>query len=172
MDDEADVRVIVVMGVSGAGKTTVGQALAQALGWEFFDGDDFHPQANIAKMSAGQPLDDADRAPWLDRLHDFIHARLMAREPAVLAASVLKRAYRDRLREDNHGLTFVYLHGDPQLIHRRLAARHRHYMAPGMLASQLADLEEPQKAIKADIARPVTEIVREIMQALGQGRLP
>ena len=135
--------VVVVMGVSGCGKTTVGKALAERLGCPFFDGDDFHPAENIVKMANGQPLDDADRAPWLARLHDLAAEHLARGETAVIAASALKRRYRDQLREGNRGLRFVHLQGSFELIWSRMEQRTEHFMKADMLRSQFVALEAP-----------------------------
>jgi gluconokinase len=159
--------VIILMGVSGAGKTTIGRRLASALGWDFLDGDDFHPPANVAKMARGEPLDDADRAPWLDRLHDLIAARLAAHQPAILACSALKETYRQRLLAGNPGATIVYLRGDFDLIHRRLNRRTGHYMPPALLQSQFDALEPPATALTVDAAASPAAIVRHIRRALG-----
>jgi gluconokinase len=162
-------QVVVLMGVSGCGKTTVGRALAQELGWPFYDGDDFHPPQNVAKMAAGHPLDDQDRAPWLERLRGLIHKQLTQENNAVLACSALKRAYRDRLRQGNPGLRFIYLQGDFGLIWERMQARSGHYMQASMLRSQFADLEppKPEEAQAVSIDQPVSNIIEEILQALG-----
>src|SRR5579884_1235439 len=130
--------IVVVMGVSGAGKTTVGRALAAALGWPFVDADDLHPAANVEKMRRGQPLDDADRAPWLAAVASTIRSM----RDGVVACSALKRAYRDllRVRDD---VRFVYLAVDEKVLAARLAARQGHYMPPSLLPSQLATLEPP-----------------------------
>lgn len=153
-------QVAVFMGVSGAGKSTLGAAVAAALGWPFYDGDDLHPAANVAKMSAGIPLTDADRRPWLARLHDLIADHLARGEPAVVACSTLKRGYRKQLRAGNEGLIFVYLRGDRERIGRRLARRQGHYMPAGLLASQFADLEEPgpEEALVVDIDATAAEV--------------
>ncbi|MDT8306447.1 MAG: gluconokinase [Anaerolineae bacterium] len=160
-------RVIILMGVSGAGKTTIGRRLAAALGWDFLDGDDYHPPANVAKMGRGEPLTDADRIPWLDRLHDLIARRLAADEPAVLAASALKETYRQRLLAANPGATIVYLRGDYDLIQRRLKHRTGHYMPSALLHSQFAALEPPANALTVDVAQPPAAIIRHIRTALG-----
>ena len=161
--------VIVLMGVSGSGKTAVGRSLAQRLIYPFFDGDDFHPLDNVAKMSKGIPLDDQDRRPWLVALHDLISHHLSQDRPAVVTCSALKKDYRCLLAEGNPGLVFVYLKGDYGLIWRRLSARKDHYMKASMLRSQFDNLEEPPtgKALSVEITRPPDEIVDIIMEYLG-----
>ena len=160
------------MGVAGAGKTTVGSLLARELGWAFFDADDFHPQANVAKMARGEPLDDTDRAGWLDELAALIDRLLRAERPAVLACSALRASHRARLR-GRHGdaeVRIVYLRGDPELIRGRLEARHGHFLQAGLLPSQLATLEEPQNALVVDVAAPPATIVEHIRTGLGLTR--
>jgi gluconokinase len=161
------IRVVVVMGVSGAGKTTVGSLLAKELGWSFHEGDALHPPGNVRKMSAGIPLTDDDRGPWLDRLRALIEGCLERGEPAVIACSALKHAYRRRLAGGLRGVRFVHLAGDPGLIAERLARRRGHFMRPEMLASQLAALEEPADALRVDVAAPPKAIVRTIRAELG-----
>ncbi|MFH1498797.1 MAG: gluconokinase [Verrucomicrobiota bacterium] len=158
-------RALVIMGVSGSGKSTVGRLLADALGWAFADADDFHPPANRAKMAAGQPLDDHDRAPWLDALAGLLRDHLDQDAPLVLACSALKHAYRDRLAVSPR-VAFVHLQGDPALIAARLAARSDHFMPAALLTSQLAALEPPAHAITADIAPPPAEIVANLRRRL------
>jgi len=154
------------MGVSGSGKSVVGKELAQSLGWEFFDADDFHPPANVAKMASGIPLDDSDRAPWLDALRELISSSLKADRPAVLACSALKEIYRQRLMDGNDGVRLVYLKGSYDLIWSRMVARAGHFMKPSMLQSQFNTLEEPVDAITVDIALSVEEIVKKILAEL------
>ena len=155
--------VILVMGVSGAGKTTIGRRLADELGWQFSDGDDFHPAANLEKMRKGHALTDADRQPWLERMHAAIVDRISRNQPAVLACSLLKASYRaiveDGCREQ---LRLVYLKGSFDLFHQRLARRMDHFMRPELLASQFAILEEPDDALVIDAALPPEEIIRQI----------
>jgi gluconokinase len=154
------------MGVSGSGKTTVGQRLAQELGWEFVEGDDYHPAANIEKMAHGEPLNDEDRAPWLATLRRIIKQRMDAGQNAIIASSALKHAYRDQLKVSPDVKT-VYLKGSPSLLHTRLGNRRGHYMKPNMLASQLATLEEPNDAVSVDVSGTVDDVVRYIRQELG-----
>ena len=157
----------VVMGVSGCGKTTVGEALAQELDCPFYDGDDFHPPENIAKMANGVPLNDDDRHPWLARLHDLIEGHLDKGETAVLACSALKKKYRDQLRAGNEDVLFVYLHGDFDTIWQRMQSRSGHYMREDMLHSQFEALEAPDRdeALWVDISESVTQIMVKIMRS-------
>ena len=157
--------IVVVMGVSGCGKTTVGRALAEALGWPFLDADDFHPPANVEKMRAGTPLTDDDRWPWLDRLAAEMSAIDARGGGAVLGCSALKEAYRTRLARAGD-VRLVHLKGDRATIASRLAARAGHYMPPTLLASQFATLEEPADAIVVDIRLAVPEQVATIRDAL------
>lgn len=158
--------VIVVMGVSGSGKTTVGRALASAIGGEFRDADDYHPRQNIEKMSRGVPLTDEDRAPWLDVLRKLIDERRTADGVLVLACSALTRSIRERLGLGREGIRVVHLEGSEALLAARMRER-KHFMAPELLPSQLALLERPRSAIVLDAAQPVEQLVREIRAALG-----
>jgi gluconokinase len=135
--------IIILLGVSGSGKTTVGQALSALTGWTFLDADDYHPPANVEKMSRGEPLTDADRAPWLQILRAEIAARLKRGENAILACSALKKAYRQQLQVDPAQVHFVYLKVSPELLQQRLEERKDHFMKSSMLQSQLETLEEP-----------------------------
>ena len=152
--------IVLLMGVSGAGKTTVGTMLASQLGWEFADGDDYHPAANVEKMRNGIPLTDADREPWLESLRSLMVTWIAAGKSAVLACSALKQAYRDRLTVGV--VRVVYLKADRELLRERLLLRRGHYMKEGMLESQIATLEEPADAIVLDAGSPVEDIVRAI----------
>ena len=134
---------MIIFGVSGAGKTTIGKLLAHQIGWRFIEADDFHPPANIEKMRSGHPLTDEDRWPWLKRLREQIEQSLAAGENAVLACSALKRAYRDRLRVSDE-IKFVFLCGDYAVVEKQLRSRHGHFMNSALLQSQFDDLEEPQ----------------------------
>lgn len=163
-------RVIVVMGVSGSGKTTVGRRLAERLGWPFYDGDDFHPEANVEKMARGEPLTDEDRWPWLERIARLIGEQLTKGQPAVVTSSALKRSYRERLRQGRENVTFVHLEGDFDLIRERMEAREDHFMEAEMLRSQFEALEPPgtDEAITVTIEAEVAAIVEEIVQRLGK----
>lgn len=155
------------MGVSGAGKTTVGRLLADTLAGTFYDADDFHPPANIAKMRGGQPLDDTDRAAWLDALRTLIIEQQDRRTWAVLACSALKESYRRQLAI-SESVCWVYLKGEAALLQARLAQRTDHFMPPSLLTSQLATLEEPTAALVLDIADTPAMLVEKIIAALGQ----
>jgi len=157
--------IIVLMGVTGSGKTAVGQNLAASLGWQYFDADEFHSAANIEKMKSGVPLNDADRKPWLESLQRVIRDSLKKAEPAVLACSALKKSYRDMLLIDER-VQFVYLKGDYDLIKERLRARNDHYMNPSLLDSQFETLEEPNDALQIDIGSSPDAIVEIIRQRL------
>ncbi len=161
-------QALVVMGVSGSGKSTVGARLAQGLGWRFVEGDDYHPPANVAKMAAGEALTDADRAPWLDALQRLLIDAQARGEPLVLACSALRATYRARLNVDPLRVRFIWLKGDATLIAARQAGRHGHFMPPALLASQFAALEEPAGAIVADIAPPPHVVVDSILVALAE----
>jgi gluconokinase len=156
--------ILIVMGVVGAGKTTVGSLLARRLGWQFADADDFHPAANVEKIRNGIPLDDSDRAPWLAALRDAILRWSVERRNAVLACSALKRKYRDELRVD--GVRFVYLKGDYELIHGRLRDRRGHFASDSILRSQFENLEKPEDAITVEVDKTPDAIVSEIIDKL------
>ncbi len=162
--------IVVVMGVCGSGKTTVGRALAAMLHWRFVDADDFHPPANVAKMAQGVPLADADRWPWLDRIVAELKVDQRAGRHVVVACSALRQAYRDRLAQAGE-VRFAYLKGDAASIEPRIAGRSGHFMPASLLASQFATLEEPAEAITVDVAQPVAIQVGVIASALQQ-RLP
>jgi len=166
-------RVIVVMGVAGSGKTTVAPLLATALGWGYAEGDQYHPPANVAKMKGGTPLDDADRAPWLAGMAASIRGWIASGRPHVLACSALKRRYREALRQDLAEVGFVWLKGDLDRIAARMAARTDHFMPPALLASQFATLEEPADALVADIERAPEAIVADVVARLrASGQVP
>jgi gluconokinase len=163
-------RVLIVMGVSGCGKSTVGQALGDHLSWEFRDGDAFHPAANVAKMKSGAPLTDEDRWPWLDAIASFIDAQRAANSHAIIACSALKRVYRDRLAGHHGDVVFVHLAGSKDLIEARMAARKNHFMPLGLLDSQFATLETPgpdEMAIAVSVAGSPDEIVADVLAQTG-----
>jgi gluconokinase len=162
--------IVIVFGVSGGGKTTVGRLLAEDLGWRFYEADDFHPQSNINKMRRGISLTDEDRWPWLDRLRDQITSSLSARENAVLACSALKRVYREHLRV-NGEVKFVFLRGGYALIVEQLRHRRGHFMNPDLLRSQFADLEEPkpdEDVLTIELGRTPRELVEGIKTKLSR----
>lgn len=164
---------IVVIGVAGSGKTTVATILARRLDAVFADGDDFHPPANVAKMSAGRPLDDDDRWPWLRGIRDWLSSQADAGRVAVVACSALKRPYRDLLREAHGEVLFVHLTGSPGLLAERIGGRSGHFMTPAMLESQLAalqPLEGDEPGFEVDVAPEPSRIVDEILELLGRGR--
>ena len=161
--------IVIVFGVSGAGKTTIGQLLAEELGWHFIEGDDFHPAANVEKMRRGIPLTDEDRQPWLASLRKVIEKSLAAEENAVLACSALKKKYRSYLRISAE-VKFVYLRGGYERIAKQLRHRHGHFMDPDLLQSQFDDLEEPgpdEEIIVIELGRRPEELTQEIRSTLG-----
>ncbi|HWA36235.1 MAG TPA: gluconokinase [Burkholderiales bacterium] len=155
--------IVLVMGVSGSGKTTIGERLAARLGARFLDADDFHPPQNVAKMAAGVPLTDEDRSPWLTRLNEALRGE----RNAVLACSALKEKYRKTLREGVADFRIAHLKGSYDFIHARLAARRHRYMPASLLASQFATLEPPADAIEVDVTQDVDACVAKIAEALG-----
>ncbi|HEY7243045.1 MAG TPA: gluconokinase [Xanthobacteraceae bacterium] len=164
--------VIIVMGVSGAGKSTIAAMLATRLGWTYEDADWFHPPANVEKMHAGKPLTDEDRWPWLRAIAEFIDRTQSAGQHAVIACSALKRAYRDVLIGTRRSVRLVYLKGDRELIARRMALRHGHFMPPSLLDSQFATLEEPgegEDPIVVSIEARPRDVVERIVARLGTG---
>jgi gluconokinase len=160
--------VVVVMGVTGAGKTTVGRALCAALGWEFHDGDDLHSEANKRKMHRGVALTDADRAPWLRAIRELIRAMLSEGRDGVVACSALKQSYRDEIVADRGSVKVVYLKASPGQIAGRLRSRSGHFMNPDLLQSQFDTLEEPHDAIVVDASAAPEAIVNEIRRRLGR----
>lgn len=169
MGDERPPCALVVMGVSGSGKSTIADSLAARLGWRYEDGDRFHPPANVAKMSAGQPLTDEDRWPWLQAIADEIDRVCGAGQRAVIACSALKRAYRDVLVHGRNDVRIVFLDGTQKLIAARLAARKGHFMPPGLLDSQFKTLQPPETSehpvtvsIDATVEAIVDDIVRQL----------
>jgi gluconokinase len=157
--------VVILMGVTASGKTTIGRKLADELRWPFYDADDFHPATNIDKMERGLPLTDADRRPWLDALRDQVQRCLADGRDAVLTSSALKEAYRQDLLIDPQ-VKLVYLKAAPELIRQRLRQRQGHFMNPALLDSQFATLEEPRQAVYIDAGLDAETIVRKIRQAL------
>ncbi len=158
--------VIIVMGVAGCGKTTIGELLAEKLDWKFSDADEFHPAANVAKMSAGQPLNDEDRAPWLQAIRDHISDCLAREVGAVVTCSALKKAYREVIVVDPVRVKIVHLSGSRELLWERISGREGHFMKPAMLDSQLATLEFPEDALTVDITPTPEAIVASIRDSL------
>ncbi len=154
------------MGVSGCGKTTIGQRLSQELHWPFFDGDDFHSKANRKKMASGIPLTDADRMPWLASLNRLMSNHLETHQPMILACSALKKAYREKLQGGLSEIIWVFLKGDYDLIFNRMRSRTSHYMKPTMLQSQFDTLEVPKNALTVEIDQPVEKITAIILAKL------
>jgi len=166
----AEPVVVVFMGVSGCGKTTVAAILAGRLGWRFEEGDGLHPQSNIEKMESGHPLTDEDRKPWLQKVAEWVEERLDAHENGLITCSALKRSYRDVINRRGSGVVFVFLAGSRETIAARLAARHGHFMPSSLLDSQFADLEEPmsdEPAIRVDVGPPSGVIAQRILEKLG-----
>lgn len=157
--------IVLLMGVCGCGKTTTGKALATALDWPFYDGDDFHPAANVAKMASGQPLNDDDRWPWLDRIAEEMREVLARGGHGVFACSALRQRYRERIQRAGD-VRVIYLRGDEATIAPRLAARRHRYMPASLLPSQLATLEEPVDALVVDIRDPISTQVQRISDSL------
>jgi carbohydrate kinase (thermoresistant glucokinase family) len=162
--------VLVLMGVSGSGKTTVARIIAERLRWPFEEGDALHPPANVAKMAAGHPLTDEDRAPWLAKVADWVDARLDAGESGVITCSALKRKYRELIDRRGERVEFVYLHGSRELIATRLATRQGHFMPSSLLDSQFATLEEPaadEPVIRVEIGAAPESVAADVLAALG-----
>ncbi len=157
------------MGVAGAGKTTVGRRLAERLGWEFRDGDDFHPAANVAKMRSGQPLNDEDRRPWLLSIQAHLRDTQARGESCVIACSALKDAHRQLLLHGEPWVRFIHLHGSRELLAERISARKGHFMPASLLDTQMATLEPPADALRVDVAPGPDEIVSEIVRRLNLG---
>ena len=154
--------IVVLMGVSGSGKTTIGEALAQRLGWKLIEGDDYHPRENVAKMAAGIPLEDSDRWPWLDALNQ----RIRAERNAIVTCSALKKSYRKRLLAGLNEPRLVYLYADKALIASRLAKRKHRYMPASLLDSQFAALEPPANALRVDVSSDIESSVATIVAAV------
>jgi gluconokinase len=168
-DEKGNPPIVLITGVSGSGKTTVGAMLAGRLGWQYAEADDFHPRANVEKMAAGHPLTDDDRKPWLEAIGRWIDERRAAHEPAVVTSSGLKRAYRDTLREGRPEVRPVFLDGSPDLIRGRMVKRHGHFFAPRMLDSQFADLEPPapdEGVFTVSVQGPPPQVVNTVLNGL------
>lgn len=168
MAKTAQQPVLVIMGVSGSGKSTVAGVLAGRLGWDLAEGDDLHPEANVAKMHSGQPLTDEDRWPWLELIAAWIRTRTEAGEPGIITCSALKKKYRDVLRGEN--VVFVFLQGSKEKISDRLASRHGHFMPPSLLESQFDALEEPsgdENYISLSVSASPAEEAQEVIDRLG-----
>lgn len=164
--------IIVLMGVAGCGKSTIGEALSATLGWPFRDADSFHPESNVAKMSRGEALTDEDRKPWLAAIAQWIDERQAAQAPAIVSCSALKRAYRDVIVGARHGVHLVHLSGSQDLISARMASRRNHFMPPSLLKSQFATLEPPQprEALIIDVDAAPHAIAQRIIASLGMVR--
>lgn len=158
--------VIIIMGVEGTGKTTIGKMLAEKLGWKFYDADDYHPVANIEKMRNGIPLDDEERRPWLNEIRNLINSSLNRNEQSIIACSALKNSYREFLKQSKEQIIFVYLKGDKNTISKRLASRKGHFAGTQLLESQLRTLEEPEGVITADISKRPEVIADSIIEKL------
>ncbi|MGI8458721.1 MAG: gluconokinase [Propionibacteriaceae bacterium] len=162
--------VLVLMGVSGCGKSTVAGLLAGRLGWALEEGDDLHPQANQDKMASGHPLTDEDRWPWLEKVAEWVDERHDAQESGLITCSALKRSYRDVINRRGSGVVFVYLAGSREIISTRLRARQGHYMPSSLLDSQFADLEEPgpdEPEVRIDVGPPARVIADNVIETLG-----
>ena len=158
--------IVIVMGVTGVGKTTVGQLLAEKTGWPLYDADAYHSPANVEKMRAGIPLTDDDRWPWLDRLNALLREAESRGESAILACSALKQRYRDRLQKSLPSVRWVYLKGDIELIRSRLRERKGHYMNPGLLQSQFDALEPPGDALVVDVGDEPATLAQRVLASL------
>src|SRR5688500_17036805 len=168
-DGSGQVLQVVVMGVSGTGKSTVGAALAEQLGWPFLEGDDLHPRGNVAKMRAGEPLDDDDREPWLESIRCRVAERAAAGAGTVVACSALRRAYRDLLRDGVEGLFFVHLHASHDVLEARMARRVGHYMPVGLLWPQLDTMEplgRDEDSVVLDVSGAADEVVAAATEAV------
>ena len=161
-------RAVILMGVAGSGKTAVGEKLAEKLDWIFLDADSFHPAANIEKMKHGIPLNDDDRVPWLQRLHDELKNQLAEGRSVILACSALKESYRNTLRDHVSPLTFVHLDVDAETIRNRLQHRTAHFFPKELLDSQFAALEKPKDAVIVDARKPLDAVVDQVIESLGE----
>jgi carbohydrate kinase (thermoresistant glucokinase family) len=156
-------KIYVIMGVSGSGKSTIGIKISEYFGYDFFDGDDFHPQSNIYKMSKGDQLNDNDREPWLEAINRHMQKQNVS---AIYACSALKEDYRKLLSQNLDSIEFIYLKGDFNQIHKRIGKRKNHFMPPHLLKSQFETLEEPSNAIVVDISHSIEDIIQELEQNL------
>jgi gluconokinase len=161
-------RAVILMGVAGSGKTAVGKKVAEKLNWTFLDADNFHPPANIEKMKLGIPLNDDDRVPWLQRLHDELQHQLTQRHSVILACSALKESYRNTLRDHISLLTFVHLDVDAETIRNRLQHRTAHFFPKELMESQFATLEKPKDAVIVDARKPLDAVVDQVIHSLGE----
>ena len=161
-------QAVILMGVAGSGKTAVGEKVAEKLHWIFLDADNFHPAANIEKMKHGIPLNDEDRVPWLQRLHDELKNQLAEGHSVILACSALKESYRNTLRDHVSPLTFVYLDVDAETVRNRLQHRTAHFFPKELLDSQFAALEKPKDAVIVDARKPLDAVVDQVIESLGQ----
>jgi gluconokinase len=164
-------RAIILMGVAGSGKTAVGSRVAKRLGWLFLDADDFHPPANVEKMKRGIPLDDNDRAPWLERMNSELRRQIAEGRSVILACSALKDAYREKLMDHLPEARFVFLDVDRNTLLERLQKRQAHFFPKELLDSQLATLEQPHDAFVVDANRPIDEVVDSIVKAVLEGKI-
>jgi gluconokinase len=164
-------HAIILMGVAGSGKTAVGSRVAKRLGWLFLDADDFHPPANVEKMKRGIPLDDNDRAPWLERMHSELRRQIDEGQSVLLACSALKDSYRQTLRDHLPEARFVFLDVDRSTLLERLQKRQAHFFPKELLDSQLATLQRPHDAFVVDANRPIDEVVDSIVEAVSQGKI-
>ncbi len=164
--EHPEINAIILMGVSGCGKTTIGHMLASRLEWEFFESDEYHSSEDVHKMSTGIPLTDEDRWPWLVRLHQVLNEHFQLKQPLVLACSALKESYRDILTGEMPGIVYIYMKGDFEIIQKRMKARENHYMKADMLQSQFDALEEPTDALIVDILCHPEEIISQILSYL------
>ena len=158
--------IVLVMGVSGSGKTTIGEALARELGWKYLDADDYHPKANVEKMASGTPLQDADRWPWLEKINAELLRIQKRGQSAVVGCSALKQAYRERLARNIENLQIVFLTGSFELIHSRIAARRHRFMPASLLQSQFEALEPPVEAIEIEVSAPMENSIKRIKARL------
>jgi gluconokinase len=161
-----DIWIVILMGVSGSGKTTIGQLLAKDLGWSFYEGDDFHSERNVSKMREGVPLSDEDRVPWLDAIHQLIQDLINKSQRAVITCSALKQNYREWIAEGHSQVALVYLRGNYALIHPRLQLRTQHFMKADLLATQFLALEEPHEVPFVDVSQAPEVIVEQIKRML------